>query len=46
MRTMYPEAREPEAPLQMEDTPSMDFERGERSSSPPEPDREAQEEEG
>lgn len=46
VRTMYPEAREPEAPLQMEDTQSMDFERGERTSTPPKPDGDAQEEEG
>jgi hypothetical protein len=33
---MYPEARENEAPLEMEDTRSMDFEKGERP--PPDPD--------
>ena len=30
VRTMYPEMKEPEAPLEMQDTRSMDFERGQR----------------
>lgn len=32
VRTMYPEAKESEAPLEMEDTRSMDFETGEREN--------------
>ena len=46
VRTMYPEAQEPETPLEMEDTRSMDFETGTRSRPSPESDRDAQEEEG
>jgi len=47
VRTMYPEVKEPETPLEMEDTRSMDFERGERPSPAPEtPDSTRQEEEG
>lgn len=46
VRKMYPEVREPETPLEMEDTRSMDFERGERQRPSPEAEREAQEEEG
>jgi hypothetical protein len=46
VRRMYPEAEEPDTPLQMEDTRRMDFESGERPQAPSEPDRTAQEEEG
>ncbi len=30
---MYPELKEPEAPLEMQDTRSMEFERGQRGPS-------------
>ncbi|MCJ2539889.1 MAG: PH domain-containing protein [Candidatus Thermoplasmatota archaeon] len=33
VRTMYPELKEPEAPLEMQDTRSMEFERGQRGPS-------------
>jgi hypothetical protein len=46
VRKMYPETKEPDSPLQMEDTRTMDFESGERRPAPQEPDRTAQEEEG
>ncbi len=46
VRTMYPEVHEPDTPLEMEDTRSMDFERGDRPRPSPEATREAQEEEG
>ena len=47
VRTMYPEAKEPETPLEMRDTRSMDFEQGERPSPSPDPqDTSRQEEEG
>ena len=47
VRTMYPEAKEPETPLEMQDTRSMDFERGSRPPSSSEPQHSSrQEEEG
>lgn len=46
VRTMYPEAKEPEAPLEMEDTRSVDFERGARTRPSDAQKRVTEEEEG
>jgi hypothetical protein len=47
VRTMFPEAREPDTPLEMQDKKSMDFQTGERSPPPQEdPESPREEEEG
>ncbi len=45
VRTMYPEAKESEAPLEMEDTRSMDFETGERETGGSDAQQRSEEEE-